>query len=297
MSPKKFLRKLLLKLPPWRVFDRAVALAYFWVAHSRLPSRKSGLFNDFLFYLKTSVEIERPLRQCVSDKDLVKIFYRGILQDDLAPRTLAKFKDFDSFTKANLPENCVLKPAHLSGCVFVNGGKSSLTQNQLDIVRRWFETSLYQDVGRERNYRLLEPSVICEEVIAGQAEVRDYKIFCYEGAPRLIQVDVDRHSAHKRRLYTSDWEPLTFRYNKPLAEIEPKPEGLDRALELARRIGNYFDFIRVDTYLIDGRIYLGELTSVPENAHGRFENSDAERAFMSILATGIAPETSSLATT
>ncbi len=288
MKIKKAIRKILLKLPPWRAFDRIVALAYFWIAHHRLPSRKSGLFNDFLFYLKTSVEMERPLRQCVSDKDLVKIFYRGIFQEELAPRTLAKFKDFGSFMKADLPDVCILKPAHLSGCIFIDAGKSSLSLEQLDRVRAWFNRNLYDDIGRERNYRLLEPSVICEEVVAGKNEVRDYKIFCYRGEPRLIQVDVDRHTTHKRRLYTVDWQPLPFQYNKPLAEVEPQPEVLGRALELVRRIAGYFEFIRVDTYIIGKRVYLGELTSVPENAHGRFENKEADRMFMDMLISDLA---------
>ncbi|MGZ0018241.1 ATP-grasp fold amidoligase family protein [Nitrosomonas sp. wSCUT-2] len=286
MKIKKIIGKVLFKLPPWNIFDRAIALAYFWVAHHRLPSRKSGLFNDYLYFLKTSIEIEYPLRQFVSDKDLVKIFYRGIFQEDVAPRTLMKFTDFDSFMKADLPDICILKPTHLSGGIFINSGKSSLSQDQLELVRVWFSTNSYDDIGRERNYRLLKPSVICEEVIASQADVRDYKIFCFHGEPNLIQVDIDRHSNHKRRLYTQDWYPLPFCYNKPLAEIEPRPEGLDHALELAKCVASYFDFIRVDTYLIDGRVYLGELTNIPENAHGRFDNNESECMFMDILKSG-----------
>jgi hypothetical protein len=280
---KKFIRNVLLKLPDCRAFDFAVALAFFWVAHKRVPIKNSGLFNDFLFYLKTSREIEDPLRQLVSDKSLVKIFYRGIFGEELAPSTSLVFSDFESFMQADLPDKSVLKPAHLSGCIFLPSGRASLDSAQINQVRRWFKTNMYDDIGRERNYRLLKPSVICEELIAEPDEIRDYKIFCYHGEPRVIQVDVGRHKMHERRLYTTDWQPLPFRYNKPLAALEPRPKALDQALDLATRIAGYFTFIRVDTFILEERVYLGELTSVPENAHGRFETKQAEHTFMDIL--------------
>jgi hypothetical protein len=281
------IRGALLKLPPWRIFDRFIALAFFWVAHRRLPSRQSGLFNDYLFYLKTSAEMDGPLRQCVSDKDLVKNFYRGVFLEEHAPRTLVKFHDFDEFSRSDIPEVCILKPTHLSGCIFVDSGKSALSAEQIDRVKNWFHTNMYTHIGRERNYRLLRPTVICEEVITSQADIRDYKIFCYRGEPRLIQVNVNRFTEHKKRLYTVDWKPLPFRLNHiPLADVEPRPGGLDHALDLARKIADYFDFIRVDTYLIDGRVYLGELTSIPENANGRFDALEDERTFMTILTSG-----------
>jgi hypothetical protein len=32
-------------------------------------------------------------------------------------------------------------------------------------------------------------------------ELKDYKFFCFDGEPRLIQVDFDRFRNHKRNLY------------------------------------------------------------------------------------------------
>lgn len=289
MSAKKLIRsaflRLLRKLPATHFFDQIYALVLFWVAHRRLPRKNSGLFNDYLYFLKTSPRIEDALRQFVSDKDLVKIFYRGLLGHDYAPRTLAKYHSYDEFNRSSLPKFCIIKPSHLSGAIFVSDGRSSLTQHQLNLIQGWFQKSMYLHIGRERNYKNLQPTVIAEEVVAGRDAIRDYKIFCYRGRAGAIQVDVDRHSAHKRRMYTRTWQALDYCYNKPLANLEEKPDGLDQALSLAEEIAKNFEFIRVDTFLISGRVYLGELTSIPENAHGRFETLDAERSFMSLLST------------
>lgn len=281
---KKLFRRTTLKMPATQFFDKLIGYPYFWVAHRRLPHQDRMYFNDYMFRLKTSREIENPLRIFVSDKDLVKIFYRGVLGEDLAPRTLMKFNDFESFAKADLPRQCVVKPTHLSGnVVYLENGRDSLTQANLDMIRNSFRKNIYYDISRERNYRLLVPSVICEECIADSHEIRDYKFFCYKGKPRAVQVDTDRFHGHKRRLYTLDWEPLEFRYTYPLADVQPRPHHLDRAIELATRLAAYFEFVRVDMYFVGDRIYLGELTHVPDNAHSRFDDIEHERRLSELI--------------
>lgn len=283
---KQIVKRWLLLLPPIRLFDAAYHLIYFVVAHRRIPRRNSGLFNDYLYFLKTGTEFDSALRQFVSDKNLVKIYYRGLLTRDLAPRTLAIFCSITEFEKAVLPCPCVIKPTHLSGCVYYTEKCPGLSAEQQARIAEWFRTNMYRDVSRERNYRQLQPSVVCEELIADHASVRDYKIFCYSGEPRAVQVDVDRHSGHKRRMYTTDWQALPYSYNKPLAEIESKPPQIDAALSLASQLSRGFEFMRVDVYLTKDRVYLGEMTSVPENAHGRFESILAESRFSRLIFDG-----------
>lgn len=277
------IKRLLLLLPKTRFFDIVYHYIYFWIAHRRIPRRATGLFNDYLFFLKSGKGFDSALRQFVSDKDLVKVYYRGVLGEDLAPKTLKKFFSSAELVDATLPDSCVIKPAHLSGCIYYDSEVSGLNSYELERIAGWFVTNIYRNISRELNYRNLSPSVICEELIADPASVRDYKIFCYMGKPRAVQVDVERHSCHKRRMYTTDWEALPFTYNKPLAAVEKKPAQLDDALAIASRLACGFEFIRVDVYMTQSRVYLGEMTSVPENAHGRFETVAAERAFSHLI--------------
>lgn len=288
MRIKDVATRALLRLPSGPGIDRAIHALYFYVAHNRLPREGSGLFNDYLYFLKCSHEIDLAIRQFVSDKEYVKLFYRGVFGRDLAPKTLRTYDALAQFSEADLPSPCVLKPSHLSGCLYFDRRQGSLTAEDHQRIAGWFEQNIYRDISRERNYRNLQPRVFCEERIASEGDVRDYKIFCYRGEPRAIQVDVDRHSTHKRRLYTAEWSALPYTYNKPLADVEERPARLAEALDYARTLARRFEFIRVDTYLSSDKVYLGELTNVPENAHGRFENEDAERGFMRLLETGVA---------
>lgn len=283
-SPKATVKATLLYLPQWRVFDVLIALIYFYVAHRRLPKHNSGLLNDYLFYLKISPVLDSPLRQVVSDKELVKIFYRGVFLADVAPKTLAKAETFAEFEHLELPEKCVIKPTHLTGCIYYNRAKRGLDESQREKVSRWFRTNMYNNVSRERNYRTLRPMVICEEVIASSEDIKDYKVFCYKGKARIIQVDVGRHTSHKQRFYTTGWNALDIVYISPLAAVEKEPSLLNIMLSMANEVAKYFEFIRIDFYLTVDCVFIGEVTNVPNNAHGRFACREDERKFMAIMA-------------
>jgi len=36
-------------------------------------------------------------------------------------------------------------------------------------------------------------------------DIKDYKFHCFGGVVKLIQVDIDWFTEHKRNLYTPDW--------------------------------------------------------------------------------------------
>ena len=56
-----------------------------------------------------------------------------------------------------------------------------------------------------------------------------------------------------------------------LASVAPSPPNLDRMLEIAARLGQPFDFMRVDLYDDDGVLKFGELTPYPCSGLGRFD--------------------------
>ncbi len=128
------------------------------------------------------------------------------------------------------------------------------------------------------NYKHLKKRVICEEAVSDKSEVKDYKLFCYAGKARFIQVDTDRHGNHMRNLYDVHWNALPVVHGeKPNAEWEPAPEALPRMRDIAEEIARHFESVRVDLYLADSRIYVGELTHCHLGAGGTFGSLDQER--------------------
>ena len=49
-----------------------------------------------------------------------------------------------------------------------------------------------------------------------------------------------------------------------------RPKLLDEMLSLARRLAEPFYYVRIDLYVLQERIYIGEFTFTPEAGYGRF---------------------------
>ena len=74
MKIKRIIFKFFLNnLPKNKVFDKFLSFIQFIFIHKRLPTNKK-IFNDVLYKIKTSNEIDNPLRVYVSDKEYCKIF-------------------------------------------------------------------------------------------------------------------------------------------------------------------------------------------------------------------------------
>ena len=62
-----------------------------------------------------------------------------------------------------------------------------------------------------------------------------------------------------------------------------QPECLDQMLDLAARLSEDFEFVRVDFYTDGRNLLVGELTNCPENAGGVFIPANAEREASRII--------------
>jgi hypothetical protein len=141
-----------------------------------------------------------------------------------------------------------------------------------ETFRKWLRPS---PASAEWAYKDIPPRLIVEELLRGRnGEIPpDYKFYVFDGRVRLVHMDIDRFTAHRRRVYLPDWTPLdvvtvwlpdpttpVF----PLAPVTPPPEALSRMIEIAEALGQETDFVRVDLYDIDGRVVFGELTNYPD---------------------------------
>ena len=95
--------------------------------------------------------------------------------------------------------------------------------------------------------------------------LKDYKIFCFKGEPKLLFSTSDRYT--KGESLKFDWYdadlnhlPITsqgYPHSKEALEKFPQWEEMK---EVARKLSKNIPFVRVDLYLIDSKVYFGELT-------------------------------------
>ena len=250
-------------LPPSRLLDNLVSTLDGISKLRRIPRFKDPkLFNDHLLKIKGSGCLYDPLRQFVTDKEYVKHYIAATVGTEYVIPTIALIRTVDELRQADFTRfPCVIKPTHMSGPVMICLDENS-TMDQSMIVD-WLTQDYYR-ISREGNYRYLQRKVIVEDYFSpdGSSPPDDYKIFCFHGIPKLVEVDSGRFHHHTRNFYDTSWRrlPITVKYPSRM-ESDPKPPCLGEMLVLASELSRPFSSIRVDLYAHSGGIKVGELTS------------------------------------
>jgi hypothetical protein len=116
----------------------------------------------------------------------------------------------------------------------------------------------------------------------------DYKFHCFHGKVELIQVDIDRFGDHKENFYSRDWNlyPFTLKAknaNWPIGDEVEKPSKLDEMIALSELLSVDFRYIRVDLYLVNDKIYFGELTLHMGGGFAKFDPESYDLFFGNLI--------------
>lgn len=225
---------------------------------------KLRAFTEKIQWLK--IHNDSPLHTRMADKYAA----REIVEKELGPGhtfpLLGVWEHFDDIDFSKLPDQFVLKPTHDSGSIVFCYDKKTFDRRA---AGKKLEAALrrnYYWFGREHPYRDIVPRLIAEPLMVEESggALKDYKIFCFDGEVKFIQIDIDRFTNHHRNLYTPEWKLIDALTNihYPIAyDMEiPKPELLPEMLSAAARLSKGFPCIRIDFYVVNSKLYFGEFT-------------------------------------
>lgn len=213
-----------------------------------------------------------PLLHVAADKALTREHVARTIGPQYLVPALGLWANAAAVPLDTLPRPCILKPTVGSGQVLflqpdedINACQTRLT------LQRWLDTE-YARVNREWCYDRLRGKVIAETLLVDEhgSVPADYKLYVVGGAVRFIQVDRGRFCRHTRNLYDTDWQLLPVRLTLPNHAPDPRPAPLAEMIEITQRLAQDFEFLRVDCYVVDGRVYVGELTNYPGAGFERF---------------------------
>jgi hypothetical protein len=260
---------------------------YFYLTHLRLgfwpynPNIKEPkTFNEKINYIKL---FHRPKNgPMVADKVLVREYIEQKIGSKYLIPILGVYNNASEIDFDNLPLGFALKTNHGSGWNIICKDKSKLDIEASKIkLDNWLKLNSY-DINREWQYKFIKPLLICEELL--EYEIFDFKFFCFNGNPQFIQIDVDRFTNHTRSFYDIEWNKQVFGINYPISEKDiPKPTQLNEMIELAKVLSKGFDFLRVDLYIYNNRVYFGELTLHPGGGYEPFLNKEQDLFLGSFL--------------
>ena len=219
-------------------------------------------FNEKLQWLK--LYNRDPRYTVMVDKVKAKEYVASIIGEEHIIPTLGVWDSPDDIDWDSLPNQFVLKCNHDSGSVCICRDKASFDRE--GAVRK-LRAALHRDMfyaGREWVYKNVERKVFAEKFMVDESgtELKDYKIFCMNGEPEIIQVDYGRFTKHMRNIYDKEWNRLEMEIEYPsdASHVIDRPAKLQEMLQLARRLSARVPHLRADFYSIDDKLYWGELT-------------------------------------
>jgi hypothetical protein len=236
-------------------------------------------FNEKLQWLK--LHDRRPEYTMMVDKYKVREYIAQKLGAEYLIPLLGVWDSPDEIDFDALPNQFVLKCNHNSGigmCICTDKSKLNI-RNVKKNLRKALKEDYYL-LGREYPYKDVPRKIICEKYMTDESgvELKDYKIFCFNGKAEYVEVDFNRFIEHKLNTYNFNWEPLYFcdkSRNDYSANIS-KPKGLNEMREIAESLSVNMDFLRVDFYEIEDKIYVGELTLYPGSGFIAFDPQDRD---------------------
>ncbi len=263
------------KLIPDKTYIR---LQYRLRLGKKLDLKNPQLFNEKIQYAK--LYYRNPKLKLLVDKYEVRKFVEEKIGMKYLTELYGVYDSVDEIPFENLPEKFVMKLTNGSSYNYICQLKDDKTKQEIEYrFKKWLTVDFYM-LGREWAYKDVKNRIICEELLETKDGygLNDYKIFCFNGIPKIIQVDFSRFVNHKRNFYTPEWkfiDEIVEYTNDPNANI-PKPVNLDEMLSCAKTLSEGFPQVRVDFYDVDGRIVFGEMTFYHGAGYLNFKNPKFE---------------------
>lgn len=262
-------------LTNWIPDKRFLKLKYKLMFNKKLHLTDPKTFNEKLQWLK--LYDRRPIYTTIVDKYKV----REYIAEKIGSEYLVPFHGaWDTEEEINfdiLPDQFVLKCNHNSGigmCICTDKSKLDIKKVKKELKRGLKQN--YYKKEREWPYKDVPRKIIAEMFLkSDEGGLTDYKVHCFNGEPKLILVCKDRFTVTglTEDFYSEDWIHLNIKRPDIEWASSPiqKPEQLDEILQLSRTLSKDIPFLRVDFYIVEGKVYFSELTLYPASGFSSFE--------------------------
>ena len=273
------LGRLMPKTPEWDA--KYLKMLYKVKTGNKLHMDNPQTLNEKLQWLK--VNDRKPIYTKMVDKyEVRKLIAEQVGGEYLVP-LLGVWDSFDEIDFDSLPDKFVLKCTHDSGGLSICTDKKKFDiQKARKKINHCMHRNYYYN-SREWPYKDVKPRIIAETYMVDESgwDLKDYKIFCLNGKAEYVEVDFNRSIEHKLNPYDFDWNPLNFcdKSKNDYTAAIPKPKRLAEMKSIAEKLSAGMDFLRVDFYSIDDRIYIGELTLCPGSGFIAFDPKETDMKY------------------
>lgn len=284
MTVKKALiqlkRNIVFKLPP------KIAHSFlYWSKHHKFMNWKNPkLYDEKIHWLigncydqaygkyADKYEVRSYVKECGLEKLLIPL--KGV------------YSSVDEIHIDALPQQFILKTTHGSQGDFYEICYDKKIWNEV-VGKNKLNKALCVNLGKiacEYHYCNITPRIVCEELLQDGKNKRltDYKVVCSYGEPKAILVCTNRNEG--RDYYSTSWEYLEYvkieyRSKKRIS----KPKVLQEMLNAAAILSTPFPLARIDFYIVNDKLYFGEITLTPAAGNNNYLNEVGEKELGSFI--------------
>ena len=258
MNIKRVARRAMAFLPD----KQYIQLQYLFYTNRRLDLKHPIRFNEKLQWMK--LYDHNPRYTELVDKYKVKKVVAEAIGSEYVIPLLAVWDRAEDIDITDLPDRFVLKTNHDSKGVRICTNKEVFDLSEAKhFLGERLKHSGYA-YGREWPYKNIERKVIAEVYLEdATGGLVDYKVMCFNGKARLIQVHQGRFTDdYTMDIYDTAWnkQPFNQKREKPSSIVLDKPSVLDDMICLSEKLAEGIPQVRIDWYYVNQRLYFGEIT-------------------------------------
>lgn len=258
--------ELLCKISP----ELLTKIRYFFRFKKFLNLDNPKNLNEKIQWLKLRSDISEWSR--LSDKYAVREYVKECGCEDNLVELLGRWDRVEDIDFDTLPKSFVLKANNGCGSIIIVENKYELDITTItNDLNRWITTP-YALYAAEIHYKSIKPCIIAEELLYNDdaqnefsVSLIDYKVWCFNGKPHYILTCTNRDAEGVDLLiYDLDWKShendIKHNSHYRLGKSIPRPECLSELLNVAEKLSTAFPCVRVDLYVVNNKVYFGEMT-------------------------------------
>lgn len=273
--------RILLKISPKFIYKRIYKKSQGKTLNLKNPT----LFNEKLMWLELNNKNNDLMIKC-TDKYDVRQYVKEKGCGEILNELYGVYNDANEINLDELPKKFVLKCTHGCGFNIICDDKSKLDKKEtIKKLNKWKSKRFgYETV--ELHYTKIKPRIICEKYLETDAGIlpNDYKIYCFNGVPKLILVCTERVTKTRLDFFDLDWNVLDIGKEEYKSKVVPKkPENLKKMIEYAKKLSEPFEFVRVDFYNDNGKVIFGELTFTPAGCRAQYYTDNGNKMLGDML--------------
>lgn len=238
-------------------------------------------YNEKLQWIK--LYDRNPRYTAMVDKVQVRDYISKTIGEKYLIPCLGVWNSEEDINFDELPNQFVLKCNHNSGlgmCICKDKSKLNINNVKAELRRGLNQDYYYH--SREWPYKDVPKKIIGEKFLVDESgkDLKDYKVMCFNGEPKLIELHMGRFTDHQSQdFYDIDWNKTNITQSGlslygSSKSVMPKPVTLDEMLKLSKILSQGIPHVRVDWYSIEEKLYFGELTFFDGSGFDPYDNPE-----------------------